>query len=183
MSRGLRPVGSTARMRLTSGLGRLLLVLCASALLASPRGALGVDLRARTTTSSKQFTIYCEDVALRNRVAGFVEDVKGGVCTTLGLAPWGKIPIVVTLEVGEAATPAKVMLAQTPDGPTIQVRVKIGGDPAAVHLEKHIIRAVLLDVMYRERPQPQAGSVYPEPPWWVVSGIIEINRRRDRGVE
>jgi hypothetical protein len=142
-----------------------------------------VDLRARTTTASKQFTIYCEDVALRGRVAGFVEDVKTGVYSVLGKAPWGKIPIVVTLEAGESPTPARVQLAQTPDGPTIQVKVKIGGDPAAVHLEKHIVRAVLIDFMYRDRPQPEAGKIYAEPPWWVVSGIIETNRRRDRGVE
>jgi hypothetical protein len=145
--------------------------------------AAAIDLRARTTSSSKQFTIYCEDVSLRGRVAGFVEDVKVEVYSMLGQAAWGRIPIVVTIEPGEAPTPARVQLAQTPDGPTIQIKVKIGSDPAAVHLEKQIVRALLLDFMYRDRPQPNAGALYAEAPWWVVSGIIESNRKRGEGVE
>src|SRR3954466_16076882 len=112
-------------------------LLCALMIMTRPAAA--VNLRARTTSSSKQFTIYCEDVALRGRVAGFVEEVKTQVYATLGQTAWGRIPIVVTLETGSETTAARVQLAETPDGPTIQVRVKIGADPAAVHLEKHII--------------------------------------------
>jgi hypothetical protein len=163
--------------------GGVIILLAGLLAFVSNQPAAAVDLRARSTSSSKQFTIYCEDTALRTRVAGFVEDIKAGVYANLGQAPWGKIPIVVTLESGTAATQATVQLIQTPDGPTIQVKVRIGGDPAAVHLEKHIVRAVLLDFMYRDRPQREAGTLYAEAPWWVVSGIIETNRRRDRGVE
>jgi hypothetical protein len=139
--------------------------------------------RARTTSASKQFTIYCEDSALRSRLAGFVEDVKSQVYTGLGLPSRGKIPIVVTLELGPASAPPRLQLIQTPQGPTIQVRAMLGDDPASVHLEKHIVRAVLLDFMYRDRAQPEAGTIYAEPPWWIVSGIIETNRRLERGIE
>src|SRR5678815_3870784 len=96
----VRPVRPMGLIRSAEWQQAVLVCTLGTCLLLEPCSA--VDLRARTTTASKQFTIYCEDVALRSRVAGFVEDVKSGVYSVLGKAPWGKIPIVVTLEVGES---------------------------------------------------------------------------------
>lgn len=158
--------------------GALVLLL----LLALP--ASGIDLRARSTSSSKQFTVYCEDTALRGRVVSFVEDVKQ---QTYDLLEWQdsgrRIPIVVMLQPGESKTPVSVRLLQTVEGPTIHVDARIGKNPADVHLEKHIIRAVMLDFIYRGRPPLNAGEEYIEAPWWFVCGVIENQRRKDRGVD
>jgi hypothetical protein len=149
-------------------------------LLALP--ASGLDLRARTTSSSKQFVIYCEDAALRGRIAGFVEDVKQQTYELLDWQDRGqRIPVVVMLQPGE--TPVSVRLFQTPEGPTIHVDARIGKNPADIHLQKHIIRAVMLDFTYRDRPLPPAGEAYAEAPWWFVCGVIENYRRKDRGID
>jgi hypothetical protein len=145
--------------------------------------ASGIDLRARSTSVSKQFTVYCEDAALRGRVASFVEDVKQ---QTYDLLEWQdrgrRIPIVVMLQAGESKTPVSVRLLQTIEGPTIHVDARIGANPADVHLQKHIIRAVMLDFLYRERPL-KPGEPYVEAPWWFVCGVIENQRRKERGVD
>jgi hypothetical protein len=146
--------------------------------------ASGLDLRARSTSSSKQFTIYCEDAALRGRVAGFVEDVKQQTYELLNWQDRGqRIPIVVMIQKGGAKTPVSVRLLQTPEGPTIHVDARIGDNPADIHLQKHIIRAVMLDFLYRDRSAINAGEAYVEAPWWFVCGVIENYRRKDRGID
>jgi hypothetical protein len=144
----------------------------------------GLDLRARSTSSSKQFVIYCEDAALRGRVAGFVEDVKQQTYELLNWLDRGqRIPIVVMIQKGESKTPVSVRLLQTPEGPTIHVDARIGDNPADIHLQKHIIRAVMLDFLYRDRPALRPGEAYVEAPWWFVCGVIENQRRKDRGID
>ena len=146
--------------------------------------ASGIDLRARSTSASKQFTVYCEDPALRGRVVSFVEDIKQ---ETYDLLEWPdrgrRIPIVVMLQSGESKTPVSVRLLQTVEGPTIHVDARIGKNPADVHLQKHIIRAVMLDFIYRDRPPLNPGEAYVEAPWWFVCGVIENQRRKDRGTD
>src|SRR4029434_3347750 len=86
-------------------------------LLALP--ASGIDLRARSTSVSKQFTVYCEDAALRGRVVSFVDDVKQNTYDLLEWQDRGRrIPIVVMLQAGESKTPVSVRLLQTVGGPT-----------------------------------------------------------------
>src|SRR4051812_28121633 len=112
--------------------------------------ASGFNARDSSTSISKQFIVYCEDPVLRGRVVSFVEDVKQQVYELLDWKDRGqRIPIVVMLQAGEA--PVSVRLFNTPDGPTIHVDVRVGQNPADVHLQKHIIRAVMLDFMYRDR--------------------------------
>jgi hypothetical protein len=161
----------------------------AAALLLAVLAALpasAVDLRAKSTSASRQFVVFCSDADLRGRVASFVEEVKRDVLGMIGQPDRWRIPIVIALEAAEhpdaVETPVTLRLSQTPEGPTIQIGVTIGSNPAAVHLQKHIIRAVLLDFMYRDRP-PQPGEPYAEAPWWFVSAVIEEVRRRDFGVE
>lgn len=159
-------------------------LLLAVAIFASA-SAQAVDLRARSTSSSRQFTVYCDDVALRGRVTGFVEEAKRDVLEFLGERDRWRIPIVITLEraIDPAAveTPVTLRLAQTPDGPTIQLGVSIGNDPAIVHLQRHIMRAIMLDFIYRDR-LPQPGEPYVDAPWWFISGVIEKVRQRDLGI-
>jgi len=161
--------------------------ICAGLLASVAPAALGgVNPRSRSTSATRQFTVYCEDTLLRSRVTSFADEVKHDVLELIGARDQWKVPIVITLEMAarpnEVTNPVGMVFAETPDGPTIQLGVTIGADPAAVHLQKHIMRAVLLDYMHREHP-PRKGEPYAEPPWWFISGAIEKIRQRDQGIE
>lgn len=165
---------------------RPLLVAGALLLLGGPAGAAAVDPKARSISSSRQFVVYCEDIALRGRVAGFVEDVKADALQLLGQSTdaW-KIPIVITLlpARGSMQAPVRVQMLSTPEGSKIEITAELGAEPAAVHLQKQILRAVFLEFAWRERPPIKGGERYLEAPWWLVEGAIQTLRRRDLGVD
>ncbi len=145
-----------------------------------------VELKNRSTSSTGQFVVYCDDRPLRGRVTTFVEETKADILRILRLRDAWTMPIVLTMDAaapGEARQPVTVQLVNTVAGPKIDVVVRLGADPSDVFLQRHIIRAVLLEFMYRDRPRLKPDEHYVEAPWWIVQGIIEIIRRRDDGVD
>ena len=140
----------------------------------------------RTVSGSRQFTIFSTDKALRSRVASLADEVKGDVLGLLGerIDRW-KIPVIIALDAADelCSQPVTFQMISTPGGAQIDIAVRIGSDPAAVNLHKQLVRAVLLELAYRDRPPVRAGERYLEAPWWLTDGIIEILRRRDRGVD
>lgn len=155
-------------------------------LLAGVAPVRAIDLRQRSESSSKQFVVYCEDVRLRQRTASFVEEVKTDVLRLLGEHDRWKAPIVITLDRSSAlqsdAPPVAMRLVETQPGFRVQIDVKIGDDPTTANLHKHIIRAVLIEYAYRDAGVT-GGMPVVQPPWWIVEGLIEMNRRREAGAD
>jgi hypothetical protein len=95
-------------------------------------------------------------------------------------------PIIITLDrattMQRNAPPVEVRPVQSDFGFKIEINVRIGDDPAAVHLEKQIVRALLLGYAYGPKGL-QRGHTFVEAPWWVVEGALQIFHRRDLGVD
>ncbi|MGB8169348.1 MAG: hypothetical protein WCF18_17755 [Chthoniobacteraceae bacterium] len=158
-------------------------LLSAAGLLAFLANAGAASTRQRT--DSGQFTIYCDDGNLRRQVASFCAQTKDETLALLGESDHWKRPIVVTLALdGTPATeknPATVRVVDSAVGMKIEILVHVSREPADVNLQKHLIRAVLLEYMYRGGVQ--TGATYAEPPWWLVEGAVELFRKRDGGPE
>ena len=147
---------------------------------------LAVDLRNRSTSSSGQFIVYCDDREVRSRIVSAAEEIKADVLRVLRETDRGKFPIVMTIDPADPDKPdphVNVHLVNTIAGPKIDIIVRIGNDPAKIFLQRHIIRALLLDMAYRDRPAIKPNQPYTESPWWLVEGIIQILRRRDAGAD
>lgn len=132
-----------------------------------------------------QFTVYCGDANLRRQVASFATKTKEDTLALLGEGDNWKRPIVVNIVLDSAATlstpPATVRMVQSPVGLKVEIVAHVGKEPADTDLQKHLIRAVLLEYIYRSG---SGGSeVYVDPPWWLVEGAAELIRRRDGGPE
>ncbi len=140
----------------------------------------------RSISNSRQFIVYCDDMSLRHKVATFSEEVKSDALKLIGESGRWKIPIVITLEkVGDldpVKSPVSLVMQATPQGPKIQLDVKIGDDPGTVNLQRHIVQAVYLEYSYRER-KIRGGEQIVLPASWLVAGAIETFRRRDLGVD
>jgi hypothetical protein len=159
---------------------------CLVALMAICLPAHGVDLRQRSVSQSKQFIVFSPDVRLRQRVASYADELSDDVKQLLGgLGVW-KTPIVITFErastLDPVQPPAALRLVDTPAGQKIEIDVKIGNDPSAVNMQKLLLRALLLEYAYRGIPV-QGGTEYVEAPWWLVEGLLEMERRRDAGMD
>ncbi len=162
-------------------------LLCLATLVAAGSGpARAIDLRQRSESGDKQFIVYSEDVRLRQRVASFADEVKAEVAQVLSETERWKAPVVITLArattMDQAGGAAQLRLAETQPGFKIEIQVKIGDDPAAVHLHKILLHAVLMEYAYR-RTGIAAGQPVVDPPWWIVEGILEMARRRAEGSE
>ncbi len=141
----------------------------------------------RSVTGGGQFIIYCPDAALRRQIVSLAEEVEVDVLELLGdpRDSW-KAPIVISLRtpVGSGYRPPVVLqMIATPEGTKIDIDVEIRGDLAVINLRKQIVRAMLLEFSYRNRPPIRGGEAYREAPWWLVDGAIEIFRRQDVGVD
>ncbi len=132
----------------------------------------------------RQFSVYCDDAPLRMRVASFAGEVRRDVMRLLGEGEAWKAPIVIVIERASAARPgepaAKVRLVESLPGFKVEIDVRIGDDPAAVNLQKQIVRAVLLEYAYRESGV-KGGTAFRESPWWVIEGAIQLLRQRETG--
>lgn len=157
--------------------GRSVLLLLLMLAAASP----GANIRNRSTSSSGQFVIYCDDRDLRSRVVGFVEEVKEDVLHTLHERDGWQMPIVLSLDPSgpnPPAAPVTISLVVTPAGPKVDVAVRIGDDPGKIVLQRQIIRALLLEMAHRDRMPIKSGTPCPEAPWWLTEGIMQLTRNR-----
>lgn len=159
-----------------------LALLAFAAVLAWTTRAAAVDAKQRT--DSGQFTVYCEDSNLRRQVASFAVQTKDQVLAMLGESDTWRRPIVLTIQSATAPkqAPASLRVVDSAVGMRIEISVHLPPEPADVNLQKYLIRAVLLEYVYR-KTGVTGGAAYVEPPWWVVEGFVQAFRRRDAGVD
>jgi len=147
--------------------------------------ARAADLKNRSTSRSGQFIIYCDDREVRSRVVSSVEEIKTDLLHILQAGDEWDYPIIIAIdraEPGKPETPVSLQLTTTLAGPKIDIGVRIGNDPARIFLQRHIVRALLLEMAYRDRANLRTGERYTEPPWWLSEGFLQaIRRHADKG--
>ncbi len=155
----------------------LFALLCQVSALSAP-----VLSEGHSTSQSRQFIVYGLDASARALVNNRADEAKAAALSFLGEPDLWKIPIVISLRRAATWGPSDVRLIETPGGTSIRIAVQIGDGPAGFDLRRQIVRAVLLDICYRDRPPIKGGESYFEPPWWLVSGTLQSLRQREAGV-
>ncbi|MCX6967896.1 MAG: hypothetical protein NTZ46_09010 [Verrucomicrobia bacterium] len=144
------------------------------------------DFTQRSISKSAQFIVYSPDIRLRMAVTGYAETAKQGVLELLSLGDHWKFPIVIDLRrpasTDSSAPLSQVRLIQTEGGWKVQIDVMLReGEFKQVRFPQLVIRAILLELAYREHP-PEIGAPYPEPPSWLVEGFAQNMLVRASGV-
>ncbi|XHR28496.1 MAG: hypothetical protein ACFUZC_21595 [Chthoniobacteraceae bacterium] len=150
-----------------------------------PQMARGMGAAQRSISQSGQFVIYCPDVRMRLAVASFAETAKRDVLETLKVGDHWKMPVVIDLRLPSSTDPnrvlSRVQLIQTDGGWKTEVDITLReGQFKDVRFPQLMVRAILLEMAYRDRP-PGVGSRYNEPPAWLVEGLAQISQRRATG--
>ena len=139
----------------------------------------------RSTSPSRQFVIYGADAKLRGAVSSLAEHTKTNLLALLRQHDDWKTPVVVNLQSQQANLPevpvAAVRFSQTGFGIKLQLDLTISKDLDVPLVERELVRVVLLEMMYRKRPNITAGAVLVEPPDWLIDGVLALAPGRDDG--
>src|SRR6266581_5529116 len=140
---------------------------------------------ARSVSPSHQFIIYGASVTLRGAVSELAERTKANLLALLRQPDGWKTPIVVNLQSAQAnlpeIPPAALQFSQTGFGLKLQFDLTIGENIDATLVERELLRAILLEMIYRSEPDVAPGTAFVEPPDWLLDGVLALTPGRDRG--
>ncbi len=134
---------------------------------------------------SRQFVVYGADASVRGIVSNAGERIKANLLDILHAPDSWKTPIIINLQPAEAnlpeMPPAQLHFGQTGFGLKLQLDLVGSGDLDAALIERELLRAVLLEMIYRRRTDIAPGTAYVEPPDWLLRGILSLTPGRDKG--
>ncbi len=134
---------------------------------------------------SRQFIIYGADAVLRGAVSNLAERTKTNLLGLLRQRDNWTLPIVLNLQPEQAnlpeVPPAGVRFSQTGFGLKLQLDLIVSQNVDASFIEREVLRAILLEMIYRKESHIAAGTVFVEPPDWLIDGVLALAPGRDRG--
>lgn len=136
-------------------------------------GAVGATERSLST--SRQFIIYGTDLAVRGAICDFAERTKRELLSLLAQQDKWTTPIVINAQYPRANLPEvprlSVDLAQTGFGVKLQLDLVIDSGVSRPEIRRELLRALLLEMIYRAQPNIAAGTAYVSPPDWFLEGV------------
>src|SRR5262245_17657131 len=139
-----------------------------------------------STSPSRQFVIYGVDAKARGAISGLAEQTKTNFLALLRQRDDWKTPVVVNLQPQQANVPelppAELRFSQTGFGIKLQLDLTISKNVDVSLVERELLRAILLEMIYREQPHITAGTALIEPPDWLIDGALALAPGRDRGL-
>jgi hypothetical protein len=138
-----------------------------------------------STSPSRQFVIYGADAKARGAISGLAEQTKTNLLGLLRLRDDWKTPIVIDLQPQQANAPeipaADLRFSQTGFGIKLQLDLTISKNVDVSLVERELLRAILLEMIYRKQSHIATGTVLVEPPDWLIDGVLTLAPERDRG--
>ena len=128
-----------------------------------------------SVSTSRQFLVYGADVRLRGAICDLAERTKRDLLLLIDQRDEWITPIVVNAQYPQANLPetprAALRFAQTGFGLKLQLDLTIDSDVSQTEVRRELLRAILLEMMYRRATNLPAGTAYVPPPDWLLDGI------------
>jgi len=138
----------------------------------------------RSISPSREFAIYGANAKIRGAVSSLAEETKSNLLALMRQRDGWKTPVIVNLQSQQANVPeipaADLHFSQTGFGIKLQLDLTISKDVDVSVVEWELLRAILLEMMYRNQPQISAGAVLVEPPDWLIAGVLALSPGRER---
>jgi hypothetical protein len=140
----------------------------------------------QSISTSRQFVVYGTDLAVRGAICDLAEQTKGELLTLLNQRDDWKIAIIINAQYRQANLPEmpqlRVGLGQTGSGLKLQLDLVLNSGLSQLEIRRELLRALLLELMYRGQPNLQAGDAYMSPPDWLLDGVPaeQTDLSRDR---
>jgi hypothetical protein len=132
----------------------------------------------RTVSTSRQFIVHGPDIRLRGAICDIAERTKRAALSLLQTSDAWAIPILIRADFPQAhrpeIPPVQLQISQTGFGLKLQLELLIGHDINPQAIERELLRAILLEMMYRNQPDVPAGTAWVEPPEWLLDGTLAL---------
>ena len=139
----------------------------------------------RSVSTSRQFLVYGTEVRLRGAICDLAERTKRDVLQLVGQRDEWTTPIVINAQYPQANLPETPRVAlsfsQTGFGLKLQLDLTIASDMSQPEVRRELLRAILLEMMYRHETNLPPGTAYVPPPDWLLDGIPQGQSDFDRG--
>ena len=141
--------------------------------------ALATVLRAappeQSISTSRQFIVYGTEIAVRRAICDLAERTKRDVLGLLDQRDAWTTPIVINAQYPQANLPElarlAVNLSQTGFGLKLQLDLTIDAEISRPEVRREILRALLLEMIYRGESNIPPGAAYVSPPDWLLDGV------------
>lgn len=158
-------------------------ILVAGVWLIKSTAAVEAGVPPHSTSTSHQFIVYGPDAPLRGALCNVGERTKATALSLLCARDAWQTPIVVNARYPQANLPelpsARLNFNQTGSGLKLQLDLSIAADVSALAVERELLRAIYLEMMYRQQPDLPAGTAFAEPPEWLLDGTLMLASGRD----
>src|ERR1700716_4207600 len=142
-------------------------------------------LPERSVSPSQQFIVYGADAAMRGAVSNLAERTKANLLARLQLRDNWQTPVVINLELPQTnlpdIPPHALHFSQTGSGLKLQLDIVVGADSKAPELQRELLRAILLEMIYRNHADLAPGTAYVQPPDCLLNGLLATQPGQDRG--
>jgi hypothetical protein len=142
-----------------------------------------VEAESRSVSPSRQFIVYGPDAQVRGALCDLAERTKATALLLLHEKDEWRTPIVVNARFPQAHLPelpsAHLNFSQTGSGLKLQLDLTISADVSAPAVERDLLRAIYLEMIYRPQPDIPAGTAFVEPPDWLLDGTMALGNGRD----
>ncbi len=129
----------------------------------------------QSISTSRQFIVYGTDVGVRGAICDLAERTKRELLTLLVQRDNWTTAIVINAQYPRANLPESprlsVDLAQTGFGLKLQLDLVIDSAVSRPEIRRELLRALVLEMIYRAQPIIPAGTAYVSPPDWFLEGV------------
>jgi hypothetical protein len=129
----------------------------------------------QSISTSRQFIVYGTQVPVRGAICDLAERTKHALLSLLDQPDNWATPIVINAQFVQANLPETprlvVNVGQTGFGLKLQLDLLIDAEISAPEVRREILRALLIEMMYRGQSNLPAGTAYVSPPDWLLDGL------------
>jgi hypothetical protein len=129
----------------------------------------------QSISTSRQFIVYGADLGVRGAICDLAERTKRDLLALLGQRDAWTTPIVINAQYPQANLPEMprlaVNLGQTGFGLKLQLDLTVDSELSRPEVRRELLRALLLEMIYRGESNVPAGTAYVSPPDWLLNGV------------
>ena len=129
----------------------------------------------QSLSTSRQFIVYGTELGLRGAICHLAEQAKRDLLELLEERDAWATPIVIHAQYPQANLPElprlAVNLSQTGFGLKLQLDLTLDAEISRPDVRREILRALLLEMIYRGESNIPSGAAYVSPPDWLLDGV------------